>query len=152
GDAPSAVELGDLETPEVTEQETALAETLLADFPVTQAMTLPEQWPDLTAMATALTGTAEPDLCQQAGAEQYGLLVNAQPANVRAVFDDTLDEQASAETVTVFYGNNEASPEALQQAHQHTDTQCVEDYESAVDHQTTETTVNGTEVTVHTWQ
>src|SRR5699024_5393837 len=125
GDAPSAVELGDLEAPEVTEQETALVETLTADFPITQTMTLAEQWPDLTAMATALAGTAEPDVCQQAGAQQYGLLVNAKPANVRAVFDEPLDEQASAETVTVFYGNDDASPEALQQAHQHTDTQCV---------------------------
>lgn len=142
------------ETPEATEQETELAETLEADFEVTNAATLEDQWPDLTAMAAALTGTEDPDLCQQAGAEQYGLIVDAQPPTVQAAFDPEalLDEHASGETVTVFYANDAVTTAQLHEVHQDTDTSCVEEYESAIDHNTTTSEVAGRSVEVHTWQ
>src|SRR5699024_1931250 len=76
------------ETPSATAGETALAETFEEDFEVSTAMTLEDQWPDITAMESALASTSEPDLYHQAGASQYGLLVDAQPSNVRASIDD----------------------------------------------------------------
>ncbi|GAA4479905.1 hypothetical protein GCM10023190_23840 [Enteractinococcus fodinae] len=142
------------EAPEATDQETELAETLEADFEVTDAATLEDQWPDLTAMAAALAGTENPDLCQQAGAEQYGLLVEAQPPTVQANVDPEalLDEHASGETVTVFYANDAVSTAELHEVHQDTDTSCVEEYESAIDHNTSTSEVAGRSVEVHTWQ
>lgn len=142
------------EAPEATDQETELAETLEADFEVTDAATLEDQWPDITAMAAALEGTENPDLCQQAGAEQYGLIVDAQPPTVQASFDPEalLDEHASGETVTVFYANDDVSTAELHEVHQDTDTSCVAEYESAIDHDTATSEVAGRSVEVHTWQ
>ena len=60
----------DLDVPEApaeTPQETALAETLETDFDVTQVMTMEEQWPDIYAMASALSGTEDPDLVSKPG-------------------------------------------------------------------------------------
>lgn len=147
-------ELDTPEAPEATEQETALAETLEEDFDADSALTMEEQWPDIYAMASALAGTEDPDLCQQAGAAQYDLLIDTQPANVRATIADDalLDEQASGETVTVFYANDDVTPQELQEAHENTDTACVEEYESAIDHDTTQDTVGDHDVEVHTWQ
>ena len=142
------------ETPSATAEETALAETFEEDFEVSTAMTLEDQWPDITAMESALSGTSEPDLCQEAGASQYGLLVDAQPANVRAAIDDEalLDENATGETLFAFYANDAASPDQLQEAHQNTDITCVEEDDSTVDHDVTQQEVAGEEVDVHTWQ
>lgn len=142
------------EAPEETDQEIGLAETLETDFEVTSTATLQDQWPDLTAMAQALSGTEDPDLCQQAGATQYQLLVDAQPPSVQATIDPdaVLDEQASGETVTVFYANESAGAQRLHEVHQATDAQCVEEYESAIDHEVTDTTAGETDVEVHTWQ
>lgn len=142
------------ETPEATAQETALAETLEEDFEVSKAMTLEDQWPDITAMESALTGTEEPDQCQEAGAAQYSLLVEAQPANVQAtVVDDALlDENATGETLQAFYANDAASAEQLQEVHQNTDTACIEEDDSTVDHEVTQQEVAGEQVDVHTWQ
>src|SRR5699024_11296151 len=66
--------------------------------------------------------------------------------------DALLDEQASGETVTVFYANDDVTPQELQEAHENTDTACVEEYESAIDHDTTQDTVGDHDVEVHTWQ
>lgn len=132
------------EAPSATAEETALAETFGEDFKVSSVMTLEDQWPDITAMESALSGTAEPDLCQEAGAAQYGLFVNAQPANVRAAIDE--------EALFAFYANDAASPEQLQEAHESTDTACVEEADSAVDHDVTQQEVAGEQVDVHTWQ
>ena len=152
GDASSPLELP--EAPAATEQETALAETLETDFEITNTATLEEQWPDITAMESALSGTQTPDLCQQAGAEQYGLLVEAQPPTVRATIDSDalLDEHASGETVTVFYANEDATTAQLHEVHENTDTACVEEYESAIEHDTAHTEADGQDVEVHTWQ
>lgn len=151
GSGSSSIEVP--EVPEVTAQETGLAEAIEAELEVANTATLADQWPDLTAMATALAGTEDPDLCQQAGRDQYTQLVEAQPASVRAVIDPgaLLDEHASGETVTVYYGNDQASATDLQEATARTDAQCVEEYESAIDHveQPAETQ---DDVTVHTWQ
>lgn len=156
-EAPTPTTGSDLEIPEApaaTEQETALAEAIEENYEVNQTATLEDQWPDLTAMATALTGTENPDLCQQAGAEQYGLLIEAQPPTVQASFDPDalLDDQASGETVTVFYADDDASTARLHEVHQNTDTACVEEYESAIDHDTSQAEVDGRQVEVHTWQ
>ena len=156
-DTPSGDTNESLEVPEApaaTAEETGLAESLEADFELTSVQTLEDQWPDLTAMSSALSGTAEPDLCQEAGAAQYGLFVNAKPANVRATFTDEalLDENASGETVQAFYANDEATADRLQEVHENTDTACVEEYESNVDHEVTQQEVNGEQVDVHTWQ
>lgn len=142
------------EAPSATAEETALAETFGEDFKVSSVMTLEDQWPDITAMESALSGTAEPDLCQEAGAAQYGLFVNAQPANVRAAIDEEafLDENATGETLFAFYANDAASPEQLQEAHENTDAACVEEADSAVDHDVTQQEVAGEQVDVHTWQ
>lgn len=150
----SQSELDIPDAPEETAQETTLAETLEADFDLTNAMTTADQWPDIFAMSSALSGTEDPDLCQQAGAEQYGLLVDAQPASVRATVetDALLDEQASGETVTVFYANDSATTAQLHEVHQNTDTACVAEYESAVQHEVSEAEVAGEPVEVHTWQ
>src|SRR5690625_180486 len=88
-------ELDTPEAPEATEQETALAETLEEDFEADGALTMEEQWPDFYATASPLSGTEIPYLCQQAGAAQYDLLIDTQPANVRATIADDalLDEQ-----------------------------------------------------------
>ncbi|OAV62116.1 hypothetical protein [Enteractinococcus helveticum] len=147
----------DLDVPEApaeTPQETALAETLETDFDVTQVMTMEEQWPDIYAMASALSGTEDPDLCQQAGAAQYTLLLDAQPASVRATFetDANLDEHSSGETVTMFYANDDASSAQLHEAYEHTDTSCVEEYENAIAHDVTSAEAGGRPVEVHTWQ
>ena len=150
--SPSDLEIP--EAPEETEQEVALAESLEADFEVTTTATLQEQWPDLTAMASALSGTENPDQCQQAGATQYELLVDAQPASVQATIepDAVLDEEASGETVTVFYANDDVTTERLHEVHQDTDAQCVEENESAIDHEVSQAQAADTEVDVHTWQ
>jgi|GEM_PF-1846112 len=142
------------EAPEANEQETALAETLESDFEVTSTATLPDQWPDLTAMVAALEGTENPDLCQQAGAEQYGLMIEAQPPTVEAVFDQDalLDENASGETATVFYSNDATTTKEIHEAYQNTDTSCVEENESAIEHEGTEKEVADVNVEVHTWQ
>lgn len=142
------------EAPAATPQETALVETLETEFDVTQAMTLEDQWPDIYAMASALSGTENPDLCQQAGDAQYNLLLEAQPASVRANFeaDATLDEHSSGETVTVFYANDQASSAQLHEAYEHTDTSCVEEYENAIEHDVTSAEAAGRSVEIHTWQ
>lgn len=142
------------ETPAATAEETALAETLEEDFEVSKAMTLEDQWPDLTAMESALSGTEEPDQCQEAGAAQYGLLVDAQPANVQATVDTDalLDESATGETIYAFYANDAASADQLLEVHQKTDTACIEEDESTVDHEITQQEVAGQQVDVHTWQ
>lgn|SRR5690625_1731977 len=141
------------EAPAATEQETALAETLEADFEVTDAQTLEEQWPDITALAAALSGTSDPDVCQQAGAEQYELIIDEQPPTVRAAFDPDafLDEHASGETVTVFFGDDETTAPQLHEAHQNTDTACVED-ESGIQHETTQSEAEGRSIEIHTWE
>lgn len=154
---PDTSSLSDLEIPEApeeTDDEITLAETLEADFDVTSTATLQEQWPDLTAMASALSGIKDPDLCQQAGAAQYELLVDAQPPSVQATIETeaVLDEEASGETVTVFYANDAASTDRLHEVHQDTDAQCVEEYESTTDHETTTAEVGDRQVEVHTWQ
>lgn len=148
---------GDLETleaPDTTPQETGLVEALEAEFDVTQTATLAQQWPDITAMVSALGGTEDPDLCQQAGLAQYRLLAEAQPAGVRGVIDHEalLDDHASGETVTVFYAADDASPEQLQAAYEHTDVSCVEEYETAITHDTEQDEVAGQQATVHTWE
>lgn len=142
------------EAPAATEQETALAETLEADFEVTEAMTTEEQWPDIYAVASALSGTQEPDLCQQAGADQYGLLLEAQPASVRATIDPEahLDEHASGETVTVYYANDEVTTQELHEAHEQTDTACVEEDESTIQHDVAAAEAAGRSVEKHTWE
>lgn len=142
------------EAPEATEQEVALAETLETDFEASNTATLEDQWPDITAMDSALTGTQDPDLCQQAGAAQYGLLVEAKPPTVLATVDSEalLDEHASGETATVFFANDAATTAQLHEVHEKTDTACVEEYESAIEHETTQTEVEGQDVEVHTWQ
>lgn len=151
-ESPSALDVP--EAPAATPQETALAETLESEFEVTQARTLEDQWPDIYAMASALSGTENPDLCQQAGAEQYNLLLDAQPASVLATFeaDAALDEHSSGETVTVFYANDAASSAQLHEAYEHTDTSCVEEYENAIQHDVTSAEAAGRPVEVHTWQ
>ncbi len=151
-DTPSQIELP--EAPAATEQETTLAETLETDFEVTNATTLEDQWPDLVAMSSALSGTENPDACQQAGAEQYQLLLDAQPPSVLATFNTEahLDEHASGETVTVFYANEDATTQQLHEVHQQTDAACIEEYESAVQHDVTETDVEDKTVEVHTWE
>lgn len=148
----SALELP--EAPEATEEEIALAETLETEFDVSNTATLEDQWPDITAMNSALTGTQDPDLCQQAGAEQYGLLVEAKPPTVLATVDTDalLDEHASGETATVYFANDAATTAQLHEVHENTDTACVEEYESAIAHETTQTDVEGQDVEVHTWQ
>ena len=117
-------------------------------------MTLEDQWPDLTAMESALSGTEEPDQCQEAGAAQYGLLVDAQPANVQATVDTDalLDENATGETIFAFYANDAASADQLLEVHQNTDTACIEEDESSVDHEVTQEEVAGEQVDLHTWQ
>ena len=152
GGSQSAVDIP--EAPAATAQETALVESLEADFDVTQAMTMQDQWPDIYAMASALSGTEDPDLCQQAGAAQYNLLLDAQPASVRATFDAEahLDEHASGETVTVLYANDDASAQQLHEAYEKTDTACVEDDGSEIQHETTSAEAAGRPVEVHTWE
>ena len=152
GSSPTQLEVP--EAPAETAQETALVETLETEFDVTQTMTMEEQWPDIYAMASALSGTQDPDLCQQAGAAQYELLLAAQPASVRASFEPEaqLDEHSSGETVTVFYANDDASAAELYEAHEHTDTSCVEENESTIQHDTTSAEASGRPVEVHTWQ
>lgn len=147
-------EFSQTQAPEATEQETGLAETLEEDFDVSSVMTLEDQWPDLTAMASALSNTEEPDLCQQAGAEQYELLVDAQPANVRASIADEalLDDNATGETLFAFYANDAASAEQLQEVHENTDTSCVEEDNGQVEHDVTQQDIEGQQVDVHTWQ
>lgn len=147
-------ELSGPEAPDATPEETELAETLEEDFEGSSTMTLEDQWPDISAMASALSDTENPDQCQEAGAAQYGLLVEAQPANVRASIDeeDLLDENATGETIFAFYANDEASAERLQEVHQTTDSACVEDDENQIDHEVTQETVADQEVDVHTWQ
>lgn len=142
------------EAPEATEQETALAETLEEEFAVANTATLPDRWPDLTAMVAALEGTEDPDLCQQAGAEQYSLLLETQPPTVEATFeqDALIDEHASGETATVFYANDDVTTDEIHDAHQNTDTSCVEEYESAIDHEESGKEVADVNVEVHTWQ
>ena len=148
----SAVEIP--EAPAETAQETELIETLETDFDVTQAMTMEDQWPDIYAMASALSGTEDPDLCQQAGATQYNLLLDAQPAGVRATFDAEahLDEHASGETVTVFYGNDAAGAQKLHEVYEQTDTACVEEDGSEIKHDVTSAEAAGRQVEVHTWE
>ncbi|GAA2034127.1 hypothetical protein GCM10009720_13400 [Yaniella flava] len=142
------------EAPAATAEETGLAETLESEFEVTSVQTLEDQWPDLNAMASALSGTAEPDLCQEAGAAQYGLFVNSKPPNVRASFTEEalLDDNASGETVHAFFANDEAPADRIQEVHENTDTACVEEYESNVAHEVTQQEVDGEQVDVHTWQ
>lgn len=142
------------EAPPATAEETALAETLEEDLEVSAAMTLEDQWPDITSLAAALSGTEEPDQCQEAGAAQYNLIVDAQPPNVRASVDESalLDENATGETVFAFYANDQASADQLQEAHENTDTACLEEDSSQVDHDVTQQDVNGQQVDVHTWQ
>lgn len=142
------------ETPAETEQEAALSDALASEDEVSETLTLADQWPDITAMASALSGTAEPDLCQEAGSAQYSLLVNAQPENVRASIDEEalIDEHATGETVTAFYGNDTAGPAQLQEAHENTDTACVAEDDATIDHETAVHDVAGEQVDVHTWQ
>lgn len=147
-------EFAESETPEATEQETGLTETLEEDFEVSDVMTLEDQWPDISAMASALSNTEEPDQCQQAGAEQYELLLDAQPANVRASFAEEalLDENATGETLFAFYANDTASTDQLQEVNENTDTACVEEDDGQIDHEVTQQDVDGQQVDVHTWQ
>ncbi|HIW47145.1 MAG TPA: hypothetical protein H9884_09650 [Candidatus Yaniella excrementigallinarum] len=158
-DEPSQPETTDTElsgppAPETTPEETALAETLESDFEVKAVETLHDQWPDIVAMSSALSNTDEPDQCQEAGASQYNLILDAEPANVQASFtDDALvDQQATGETLTVFYANDQASADQLQQVHEDTDTACITEDDSEVDHEESSDEIDNQSVEIHTWQ
>lgn len=142
------------DAPSESAEETALAATLEENPEFSDVMTLEDQWPDITSMESALAGTEDPDLCQEAGAAQYGLFVDAQPANVRATIEEDaiLDENATGETVVAFYGNDSATTDQLFEAHENTDTACVEEDDSSIDHDVTQQEVAGEQVDVHTWQ
>src|SRR5699024_2222383 len=118
----TATELSGPPAPETTPEETALAETLESDFEVKAVETRHDQWPDIVAMSSALCINDEPQHCQEAGATQYNLIRDAEPANVQASFtDDALvDQQATGETLTVVYANDQASAAQLQQVHEDT--------------------------------
>src|SRR5699024_12393177 len=96
-------ELSGQPAPETTPEETALAETLESDFEVKAVETLHDQWPGIVAMSSALANTDEPDQCQEAGASQYNLILDAEPASVQASFTDgaLVDPHATDETITV---------------------------------------------------
>src|SRR5690625_368120 len=158
-DEPSQPETTDTElsgppATETTPEETALAETLESDFEVKAVETLHDQWPDIVAMSSALSNTDEPDQCQEAGASQYNLILDAEPANVQARFtDDALvDQQATGETLTVFYANDQASADQLQQVHEDTDTACITEDDSEVDHEESSDEIDNQSVEIHTWQ
>src|SRR5699024_9732735 len=87
-DVPSQPETTDTELsgpppPEATTEETAPAEPPESDFGGKAVEPLHDQWPDIVAMSSALSNTDEPDQCQEAGASQYNLILDAEPANVQ---------------------------------------------------------------------
>src|SRR5699024_8511875 len=51
-----------------------------------------------------------------------------------------------------FYANDQASADQLQQAHEDTDTACITEDDSEVDHEENSAEVDGESVEVHTWQ
>src|SRR5699024_3059779 len=99
-------------------------------------------------------GTEEPDQCQEAGAAQYGLLVDAQPANVQATVDTDalLDENATGETIFAFYANDAASADQLLEVHQNTDTACSAEGESSGESGGGQEAGAGDQAGLHAWR
>src|SRR5699024_11977185 len=66
--------------------------------------------------------------------------------------DALVDQQATGETLTVFYANDQASADQLQQVHEDTDTACITEDDSEVDHEESSDEIDNQSVEIHTWQ